>query len=180
MNNNLDETKYIKKKLVIFLMFFIVICVYEVLMINSIFDSISPIDFVDDVNIDGSDFSPIVNFFIGTTISILFFLILCAGFFESAFLGAIPTLIFMIFYVRNLPADKEKFFKYIRLMIWGSSLITLIVCCILVTFKSVFFILLVFIPMPIFVNLISILRLKGKYKRNFEKEHENNYITLKE
>lgn len=138
--------------------------------INGIADAGHQIDYVEDMSVDGSDFSPIANLFILGTNGILQFLTGLLAAVAMIILSLILLVPWRLTAIRKNSEISKKELSIAKTILILFVTITLITSCILTRFTYVSFIaLLVLIP-TVFLLTLGVLPLKNAYKRTNENQ----------
>ncbi len=133
--------------------------------INGIQNVGHEIDYVEDMNVDGSDFSPIANLFILGTKGML----QCLAGIVAVIGMVIISLIFLISWrliaIKKTSEISKKELDIAKAMLILFAVITPVTGCVLTRFRYIFFIILLTLIPVVFLLVLGVLPLKNAYKQ---------------
>lgn len=138
--------------------------------VSGIEDAGHQIDYVEDMDVDGSDFSPIANLFILGTNGILQLLTGLLAAAAMIILSLILLVPWRLAAIRKNSEISKKELSIAKAILILFVTITLITSCILTRFTYVSFIVLLVLIPTVFLLTLGVLPLKNAYKRANENQ----------
>lgn len=167
------ETKQVtlKNKVIVFVIFYIVMNRISFWWSNGLMNVEDTVGDFNNVNIDGTDFTPAVDLF-ASGFNLMFTLvsIIITSIFHLGLILMI-TAIFNSIYFRTLCVEKDKLKGRLKKIIWGFSGMGIVLSIVLNIGQDatiVFFsIVLIYLPLPMITSLMVF----SKFKKTYEKRH---------
>lgn len=140
--------------------------------VRSIQNAGQQIDYVEDMNVDGSDFSPIANLFIAGTNGMLQLLTGIVSVIAMVINSLILLIPWRLIAIRKGSYISKKEPDIAKAILILFVIITPITSCILTRFKYIFFIALLVLTPAVFLLILGVLPLKNAYKHMNENQPE--------